>query len=233
MDSQLEDLMRNTPIAAPCSVKWEDMTGDDRARLCAKCDLHVVNTFMMTDEEALEALARVHKGERICMRVHRRSDGTFMTRNCPVGVQRIRERAYKVAAWIAGGLSMVLSLAASAMPPSTTKVAKKKPIWHASVKASDCNTGGAKPKTNGNSGRRKFEIPQVVGGLPAPNLPPPPVPAQLPEYVQVGPALTAEQLQQQRDTTPIMTPADVLRAKGVVQINPAPSSPRKPKPKSK
>lgn len=231
MDSQLEDLMRNTPIAAPCSVKWENMTGDDRARLCAKCDLHVVNTFMMTDEEALEALARVHKGEHICMRVHRRSDGTFMTRNCPVGVQRIRERAYKVAAWIAGGLSMILSLAANAVPPPVAKTAKKKPTWHSSIKASDCNSGD-KQKTN-KGGPRKFEIPQVLGGLPAPSLPPPPIPAQLPEYVQVSPALTPEQLKQQRDTTPIMTPADVMRAKGVVQINPAPSSPKKPKSKAK
>lgn len=160
---ELKDLMRNTQIAAPCSVKWDDMTGDDIARMCAQCNLHVVNTFMLTDEEVLASLQRIHKGERICMRVYRRADGTFMTRNCPVGIQRIRERVHNAAAWLVTGLSMLISMAANAVaaPSQSTAAAgtsgaqaaqetksakKKKPLWHSKVTAADCGDTKKKKK---------------------------------------------------------------------------------------
>lgn len=129
-----KDLMRKTNIAAPCSESWDDMTGDDRARLCAKCDLHVVNTFMLTDEEVLATLARAHKGERM----------------------------FKAAVWMAGGLSLLLSLAANALPAGgnsnggnstggagngkTSATIKKKPVWHAKLTQSTCESKTTKPK---------------------------------------------------------------------------------------
>lgn len=181
-----KDLMRKTMIAAPCSEKWDDMTGDDRARLCAKCDLHVVNTFMLTDEEVLATLARVHKGERVCMRIYRRPDGTFMTRNCPVGIQKIRERVYKAAVWMAGGLSLMLSLAANALPAGgnsnggnstggagngkTSATFKKKPVWHAKLTQSTCESKTTKPKQK--TGAPKVNAPSHMTPMMGP---PPPI----------------------------------------------------------
>lgn len=77
----LPDLMRAARVQLPCSVSWEAMTGDDRARLCGKCDLEVINTLVLSDAELRDALARVQRGERVCMRFFRRPDGTFITRD--------------------------------------------------------------------------------------------------------------------------------------------------------
>ncbi|HEY9731969.1 MAG TPA: hypothetical protein V6C89_08655 [Drouetiella sp.] len=57
------------------------MSGDDRSKLCSKCDLEVINTLLLSDQEVLEALLRVKRGERVCMRFFRRDDGTFITGN--------------------------------------------------------------------------------------------------------------------------------------------------------
>lgn len=77
----LQDLMRSARIEAPCGVNWEEMTGDDRVRMCGKCDLEVINTLYLSDQELLDALERVKKGDRVCMRLFRRADGTFITGN--------------------------------------------------------------------------------------------------------------------------------------------------------
>lgn len=230
-----KDLMRNTIIAAPCSEKWEDMTGDDRARLCAKCDLHVVNTFMLTDEEVLAALEKVHKGERICMRIYKRKDGTFMTRNCPVGIQKIRERMFKAAVWMASGLSLLLSLAANALPAGSTKpgtsTAKKKPVWHSKVTQLDCDGTHTKPKPRG--GVPKISAPDFM--VPLAGLPAPPQVPQVqdkpkgPEYIVPSKpktstdATTGDAAPAEEKPPENITPHQRLKSKGVVQVKPAES----------
>jgi hypothetical protein len=74
-------IMRAARIKSPCSVDWESMSGDDRTRICGKCDLEVINTLLLSDEEVRQALSRVQRGERVCMRFFRRADGTFITGN--------------------------------------------------------------------------------------------------------------------------------------------------------
>lgn len=59
------------------------MRGDDRARLCNRCSLHVYNLSAMSPSEA-EELVRQKEG-RLCVRFYQRRDGTVMTRDCPVG----------------------------------------------------------------------------------------------------------------------------------------------------
>ena len=78
---ELSSLMRAAKIESPCSVDWESMSGDDRIRLCGKCDIEVVNTILLSDAEVRHALERVQNGERLCMRFFRRADGTFITGN--------------------------------------------------------------------------------------------------------------------------------------------------------
>ncbi|HEX8558989.1 MAG TPA: hypothetical protein VF668_12850, partial [Pyrinomonadaceae bacterium] len=82
-------------VAAPCPARWEKMAGDERVRYCDSCSLHVYNLSGMTRREA-EALVAGAEG-RLCVRFHRRGDGTILTRDCPVGLRAVRRRVARVA----------------------------------------------------------------------------------------------------------------------------------------
>ncbi|HST53867.1 MAG TPA: hypothetical protein VLJ61_17800 [Pyrinomonadaceae bacterium] len=82
-------------VAAPCPADWEKMVGDERMRYCGECSLHVYNLSGMTKREA-EALIANTEG-RLCVRFYRRSDGTVLTRNCPVGLRALKRRATRIA----------------------------------------------------------------------------------------------------------------------------------------
>jgi hypothetical protein len=67
------------------------MTGDERARQCARCRLTVYNLKEMTE---LEVRALFLKTEgRVCGRVFRRPDGTVITKDCPTGLAAVRRKA--------------------------------------------------------------------------------------------------------------------------------------------
>jgi hypothetical protein len=94
-------MLDDVRIATPCSASWDEMTGDERVRFCAHCQKYVFNLSAMPREEA-EALL-LARGDSICVRLFRRSDGTVMTADCPVGVGRRRRRIAAGAA-VGGGL---------------------------------------------------------------------------------------------------------------------------------
>lgn len=77
-------------IASPCNAGWAEMDGDDRARFCALCQKHVYNLSVMTAEEVV-TLIREKEG-RFCGRYYQRADGTMLTADCPVGLNRWREQ---------------------------------------------------------------------------------------------------------------------------------------------
>src|SRR5215467_11000657 len=77
-------------VAAPCDAEWKWMCGDDRVRFCGQCSQNVFNLSAMTTKEAEDLIRRADG--RLCVRYYRRGDGTILTRNCPVGLQAIRER---------------------------------------------------------------------------------------------------------------------------------------------
>lgn len=77
-------------IASPCSSSWEEMTGNDSVRFCGECSLNVYNLSEMTRAEAESVLEGA--GERLCVRIYQRSDGTVITRDCPVGMSTVRQR---------------------------------------------------------------------------------------------------------------------------------------------
>ncbi|HEU0031489.1 MAG TPA: hypothetical protein VFQ53_12710 [Kofleriaceae bacterium] len=72
--------------ASRCRARWADMYGDDRARVCRRCDQRVWNLSDLTRDEA-EALIR-DRGGSLCVRYYARADGTILTSDCAVGVQR-------------------------------------------------------------------------------------------------------------------------------------------------
>src|SRR5262245_42605944 len=83
-------------IAAPCSADWDQMYGfgNRKVKFCTHCNLNVYNLSEMTRSEA-EALITSTES-RLCVRFYRRTDGTILTQNCPVGLKRIKRRV----AWI-------------------------------------------------------------------------------------------------------------------------------------
>lgn len=83
-------------VAAPCRADWDGMAGDERVRFCALCSLNVYNLSGMTRREA-EALMTRTEG-RLCVRFYRRSDGTVLTRQCPVGLRALKARVSRTAA---------------------------------------------------------------------------------------------------------------------------------------
>ena len=80
--------LESIQIANPCSADWNKMQGDERARFCHSCEKNVYNLSDMT-RAAAENLVREKEGN-ICVRFYRRADGTVLTDNCPIGLQRVR-----------------------------------------------------------------------------------------------------------------------------------------------
>jgi len=83
-------ILDNIRVATPCTADWSQMTGDDRARHCNKCDKQVFDLSEMTRAEA-EALI-IEKHGKLCARYYKRADGTILTSDCRVGVVASRKR---------------------------------------------------------------------------------------------------------------------------------------------
>ena len=77
-------------VAAPCPAEWDSMTGSECVRFCSLCSLNVYNLSGMTRTEAETLLIRTEG--RLCVRFYRRSDGTILTRQCPVGLRALKAR---------------------------------------------------------------------------------------------------------------------------------------------
>ncbi len=80
-------------VAKPCSVSWENMSGDDRTRFCSLCELNVYNISEMTVAEVRSLIGT--SGGRVCGRIYKRADGSVLTRDCPVGLRKYRKQAAK------------------------------------------------------------------------------------------------------------------------------------------
>jgi hypothetical protein len=100
-DIPLDDIR----IASPCRADWDEMYGDERKRFCGECKMNVYNISGMTRSEA-EALIMNAEG-RLCVRFYRRGDGTILTKDCPVGWARVKQRTRRV---VAAAFSLVMAL---------------------------------------------------------------------------------------------------------------------------
>ena len=87
--------LNNIHIASPCSADWAGMIGTDRKRYCGECKLNVYNLSGMSTTEAEDLLTQSEG--RLCVRYFRRSDGTILTKNCPVGWAKVKQRVSRVA----------------------------------------------------------------------------------------------------------------------------------------
>ncbi len=112
------DLLSQVRIASPCTARWDEMTGDERTRLCSQCNLCVHNLSAMTHSEAEALVAGAGQASGVCVRLYRRADGTVITQDCPVGFARARAAARKMAARIAAALAFALAGGAAAATTS-------------------------------------------------------------------------------------------------------------------
>jgi hypothetical protein len=101
-------LLRQVRVASPCKERWDDMTGDEHVRFCGRCEKNVYDLSSLSADQA-ESLLR-ERGESMCVRFYRRSDGTVLTSDCPVGERKRfwrRVTAGAMAGAAAAGLTMV------------------------------------------------------------------------------------------------------------------------------
>lgn len=90
---QFTSPLNNLKIASPCKADWESMIGSNRKRYCGDCKLNVYNLSGMTRHEAENVL--VQSEGRVCVRYFQRSDGTVLTKDCPVGWEAARMKMKK------------------------------------------------------------------------------------------------------------------------------------------
>lgn len=111
-----DDHIDHLRVASPCPTNWEQMPGDDRVRFCKLCNLHVYNISKMTRKETAALIAKTEG--RLCARLYRRSDGSVITKDCPIGLRAIRRRV----ATITGAVfATIVSLAAMVVGQSPAK----------------------------------------------------------------------------------------------------------------
>ncbi len=111
-------LLERVTVATPCPVAWDDMVGDDRVRHCRHCDQQVFDTAAMTTAEVEALIAEVYAGGRVCARLHRRPDGTLITRDCRDARRRRAQAARRLVA-LAGVAGTGLGFVLAALPAPT------------------------------------------------------------------------------------------------------------------
>jgi hypothetical protein len=108
------ELLAHVKIASPCPMKWSDMHGDERRRVCAQCNQHVFKVAELTTSEAV-ALFRNARTQRVCAQLFHRIDGTVMTKDCPsawsVGVSAAIARVGLPVGVVAASLFLFLACA--------------------------------------------------------------------------------------------------------------------------
>lgn len=110
-----KDYLNAVSISSPCSVDWDSMDGDDRVRFCWMCEQSVYNVENLTRAEANKLLGG--RSGRVCLRMFKRADGTIMTKDCPVGLRRIKQSLQTVRKRICAAVA--LSLAIVALKPGS------------------------------------------------------------------------------------------------------------------
>jgi hypothetical protein len=99
-------------IASPCGANWNEMRGDQRRRYCTMCRLNVYNLSGMSRAEAESFL--INSEGHVCVQFFRRTDGSIITKDCPVGWARVKRKVSHVGvvvfSLIAGFLGGVFAL---------------------------------------------------------------------------------------------------------------------------
>lgn len=167
--------IENFREASLCGIPWEKMKGTDRVRFCEQCQLQV---YDFTKIELPEAEELIFKREnRRGAVLFRRSDGTFLTSDCPIGARRKQTIVLAIAgtALLIFGVIALLSL--SPRPPKPTTVHSPEALTSSPTAASPGNQSPSTPRagaTIGGSGQLPppMNPPSLSRQLPPPMNPP-------------------------------------------------------------
>jgi hypothetical protein len=94
-------------IASPCSADWNEMEGNERVRFCQDCQKRVFNLSAMTKAEAETLIQQV---EGLCVRLYRRTDGTVISEDCPIGLRRTKQVTHAMLSFLYAGVAMVIAI---------------------------------------------------------------------------------------------------------------------------
>lgn len=119
-------ILDNVKVASPCHESWDAMSGGDKIRSCDRCQKKVYNLSEMTAAEAV-ALVRETEG-KICVRFHRRADGTMMTADCPVGAGAVRSRRIRQSAAFGGAAAALAGVALFRAEPRAGQTVEATPV---------------------------------------------------------------------------------------------------------
>ncbi|MCA9080372.1 MAG: hypothetical protein KDA58_07425 [Planctomycetaceae bacterium] len=100
------EILNTIEIASPCDADWNVMEGDDRSRMCVLCQKRVYDLSTMTSQAAID-LIRQQEGQ-MCIRLFRRSDGTVINQDCPVGLRQVWRSTKRLAGAIGVGILVIL-----------------------------------------------------------------------------------------------------------------------------
>jgi hypothetical protein len=97
------------------------MSGDDKARFCKSCQKNVFNISLMSRQEA-EALiqSREGNGDNLCVRYALREDGTVITNDCPVGLEKAKLTALRPWRFFMAGIAGIVAALCGAFGISTS-----------------------------------------------------------------------------------------------------------------
>lgn len=102
MMSRFSSPLSKVRVASPCPADWDSMMGDERVRFCGQCELNVYNLSALTKAQAENLIVRTEG--RLCIRFYRRTDGSVLTQDCPVGLRALRQRMSRIRRAVAGML---------------------------------------------------------------------------------------------------------------------------------
>ena len=102
MKSRFYSPLSKVRVASPCPADWDSMIGEERVRFCGQCELNVYNLSAMTKAQAENLIVRTEG--RLCVRFYRRTDGSILTQDCPVGLRALRQRMSRIRRAVAGVL---------------------------------------------------------------------------------------------------------------------------------
>jgi hypothetical protein len=122
-------------IAAPCSVDWDSMIGNDRVRFCEHCRLSVHHVDSLNRKQLRRLIARSHG--RLCVNYTR---SNIDTNTFPV-LHKIGRRTSALAAG-AFSASLSISTATGAAQPNLSRQSFANPIISAAVFNEHFSTGG-------------------------------------------------------------------------------------------
>lgn len=137
-------LLDRARVAAPCPAKWEDMTGDDKIRHCALCNLNVHNFSAMSRNEAEAILARhfnpdgspIASAGRVCGGFFRRADGTYLLQDCPTGLAALKTAVRRTWLRLAAAIGLIGAAAVAVQGQERAETQRRNRILDVSGKIS-------------------------------------------------------------------------------------------------